>query len=136
MALWFSFLPIKHSFGITFCGDENRGSGLKSVRHERPEKGGKSMGPREVLEVEQIFDLRQRKQKRIKKLQKRRRRKYIFSELLKSIFILIVAVISATFFESLSKSAPEKALLIFECCAIVLVIVLVGLWLDKPWRRY
>ncbi|HBF66613.1 MAG TPA: hypothetical protein DDW34_13855 [Clostridium sp.] len=94
------------------------------------------MGPREVLEVEQIFDLRQRKQKRIKKLQKRRRRKYIFSELLKSIFILIVAVISATFFESLSKSAPEKALLIFECCAIVLVIVLVGLWLDKPWRRY
>ena len=93
------------------------------------------MGPREVLEVEQIFDLRQRKQKRIKKLQKRRRSKCILSELLKSIFILIVSVISATFFESLSNSAPEKALLVFECCAIVLVIVLVGLWLDKPWRR-
>lgn len=93
------------------------------------------MEPREVLEVEHIFDLRQSKQKRMKKLQKRRRRRYILSELLKCIFILIVAVISATFFESISKSAPEKALLVFECCAIVLVIVLVGLWLDKPWRR-
>jgi hypothetical protein len=135
MALWFNSPPIKRSFGITFCGDESRGSGLKSVRYEYPKKGGKAMGPREVLEVERIFDLRQRKQKRIKKLQKRRRSKCILSELLKSIFILIIAVISATFFESLSKSAPEKALLVFECCAIVLVIVLVGLWLDKPWRR-
>lgn len=93
------------------------------------------MVPREVLEVERIFDLRQSKQMRMKKLQKRRRRRYILSELLKSFFMLIVAVISATFFESFSKSAPVKAFLVFECCAIVLIVVLVGIWLDKPWRR-
>lgn len=93
------------------------------------------MKPSEVMEVERIFELKQSKQRRMKKLQKRRRREWILSELFKSIFMIIVAVISATFLESFSKSAPEKALLVFECCAIVLIVVLVGICLDKPWRR-
>ncbi|WP_312048004.1 hypothetical protein [Anaerotignum sp.] len=93
------------------------------------------MKPSEVMEVERIFELKQSKQRRMKKLQKRRRRDWIFSELFKSIFMIIVAIVSATFIESFSKAAPEKALLVFECCAIALIVVLVGIWLDKPWRK-
>ncbi|KAF5063578.1 hypothetical protein DSECCO2_292970 [anaerobic digester metagenome] len=89
------------------------------------------MEPREIEEVEQIYDLKSRKEKR----EKRRDRKQFFSELLKCIFLLIVAMISALIIDSKSQAAPEKALIIYECCTIFAIIILVGVWLNKPRRK-
>lgn len=86
---------------------------------------------REIEEVEQIFDLKTRKEKR----EKRRDRNQFFSELFKCIFLLIVAMISAAIIVPKSEAAPEKALLIYEVCAILAIIVLVSFWLDKPRRK-
>ncbi len=89
------------------------------------------MEPREVKEVEQIIDLKTRREKR----GKRRHWNYILSEVLKCIFLMIVAMISAAIIVPLSEAAPAKALLIYEFCAILVIIVLVSFWLDKPRRK-
>ena len=34
-----------------------------------------------------------------------------------------------------AEAAPEKALLIYEFCTILVIIVLAGFWLDKPRRK-
>ncbi|KAF5044724.1 hypothetical protein DSECCO2_488620 [anaerobic digester metagenome] len=85
------------------------------------------MEPREIEEVEKIIDLKTRKGKR----EKRRDRKQFFSELLKCIFLLIVAMLSAAIIVPKSEAAPEKALIIYEFCAVFAIISLVSFWLDK-----
>lgn len=89
------------------------------------------MEPREIEEVEKIIDLKTRKGKR----EKRRDRKQFFSELLKCIFLLIVAMLSAAIIVPRSEASPEKALIIYECCTIFAIIILVGFWLNKPRRK-
>ncbi len=89
------------------------------------------MEPREVEEVEQIFDLKTRKEKRAR----RKNRNQFFLELLKCIFLLNVAMISAAIIVPKSEAAPEKALIIYECCAIFTIIILVSFWLNKPKRK-
>lgn len=69
---------------------------------KRSGKGAKFMEPRDVKEVEQILDLKTRKENQ----EKRRHRNYIFSEVLKCIFLLIVAMISAAIIVLLSEAAP------------------------------
>ncbi|WP_312071850.1 hypothetical protein [Anaerotignum propionicum] len=89
------------------------------------------MEPKEIEVVEQIFDLKSRKEKR----EKRRDRKQFFSELVKCIFLLIVAMLSAAIIVPKSEAAPEKALIIYEFCAVFAIIILVSFWLDKPRRK-
>lgn len=89
------------------------------------------MDPREIEEVEQIFDLKTRKEKR----GKRKNRKQFFTELFKCVFLMVVAMLSAAIIVPKSEAAPEKALIIYEFCAVFAIIILVSFWLDKPRRK-
>ncbi|WP_312047490.1 hypothetical protein [Anaerotignum sp.] len=89
------------------------------------------MDPKEIEEVEQIFDLKIKKEKR----EKRRDRKQFFTELFKCVFLMVVAMLVAAIIVPMSEAAPEKALSIYEFCAVFAIIILVSFWLDKPKRK-
>ncbi len=89
------------------------------------------MEPKEVKEVEQIIDLKTSRKKRMKKLKRRKRWKCILSEIKKMFVLLIVAMISAAIIVPLSEAAPAKALLIYEFCTILVIIILVSFCMDK-----
>lgn len=85
----------------------------------------------DIKEVEEFYNLKQRKEKR----QQKNHRKYILSELCKSLFLVLIWALAMTVIVPLSEAAPEKALLFYEFATAGVIAVIVAFWLDKLRRK-
>lgn len=85
----------------------------------------------DIKEVEEFYNLKQRKEKR----QQKKHRKNILSEICKMIFLFFIGGVVAAVIVPLSETTPVEALLIYECATIIGSIVVVSFLVDKLRRK-